>query len=116
MVFWPRPPHTPHCCNIRLLDAQKKKKDQSILNCRLSCVQSAAGFSLSYFEFEYPTNRRWFKGGGVELSTVLNQGNEEEEEKMVEEDFSFTQGLLSVMNQPAGPGRERGGMRKGVHN
>lgn len=92
---------------------KKRKKDKSILNCRLSCVQSAAGFSLSYFEFEHPTNRRWFKGGGVELSTVLNQGTEEEEE--VEEGCSFTQGLLSVINQPAGPERERGwGVRGGL--
>lgn len=45
----------------------------------------------------------------MELSTVLNRGTEEEEEEEVEEGCSFTQGLLSVMNQPAGPERERGG-------
>lgn len=42
----------------------------------------------------------------MELSTVLNQGTEEEEEE--EEGCSFTQGLLSVMKQLAGPERERG--------
>lgn len=65
---------------------------------------STADFLLSCFEFA--TNRRRFKGGDGELSTVLNPGTEEEEEEGDEEeeeeyekDWSSTRGLLYVINR-----------------